>query len=80
MMRSHLRLVRDAATGEFRRVHHTYHDDSAGASAPPLAPVNRAQLAIPFRVMAANEGSQLAHASTTQTFARDAEQGRLITA
>lgn len=75
-MRGHLRLIRDAATGEFRRVHHTFHDDSTGAGTPPLAPVNRAQLAIPFPMMAANAGSQLAHANV-QTFARDAGQGRV---
>lgn len=79
MMRSHLRLIRDAATGDFHRVHHTYHDDSAGAGTPPPAPVNRAQLAIPFSfaLMAANSnvGSQLAH-TNTWTFARDTSAGQ----
>ena len=79
-MRNHLRLVLSPITNQLERVPDArrHDDDLAGAGTPPPAPVNRAQLAIPFRVMAANAGSQLAH--TSQTFARDAsaEKGRAI--
>ena len=72
-MRNHLRLVLSPITNQLERVPDArrHDDDLAGASAPPLAPVNRAQLAIPFPMMAANAGSQLARANTTQ-------QGRVI--
>lgn len=68
MARSYPRFVLSHITGQLELVppRDSRHDDSAGAVAPPSAPVNRAQLAIPFRVMAANADSQLAHASQTK--------------